>query len=189
MIHYSKVIGCPYCAAGDEPVLVPLKDGSSIINAYHEVPGDHPDDPYDTIRPGCSDYSRHRRLYEKERMRPATPATTQRYVGAAVNPRLRGGHCFAAAEEGGMNDELTTAVAQLRHAYHNLIAPDAALWDSHDRRQFADGLIAPQIVRLERFMADRPVEHADNCDTLTANPPECTCGAVAIASLPKKEQP
>jgi hypothetical protein len=39
-------------------------------------------------------------------------------------------------------------LAQLRHAYHNLIGPDAA-WNREQRMRFADGLIAPQIEALE----------------------------------------
>jgi hypothetical protein len=47
---------------------------------------------------------------------------------------------------------LEYAVAQLRHAYHNLIGPDR-LWDREQRMRFADGLIGPQIVRIEKALA------------------------------------
>jgi hypothetical protein len=41
-------------------------------------------------------------------------------------------------------------IAQLRHAYFNLIRPADRAWDVKQRRMFADGLIAPQIRTLER---------------------------------------
>lgn len=48
---------------------------------------------------------------------------------------------------------LERVLAQLRHAYHNLIGPDEA-WDREQRMRFADGLIAPQIEKLEQFEAE-----------------------------------
>jgi hypothetical protein len=41
-------------------------------------------------------------------------------------------------------------IAQLRHAYFNLIRPADRAWDVKQRQIFADGLIAPQIRTLER---------------------------------------
>lgn len=47
---------------------------------------------------------------------------------------------------------LEGALPQLRHAYHNLIGPDEA-WGRGQRCRFADGLIGPQIVKLEQALA------------------------------------
>ena len=49
--------------------------------------------------------------------------------------------------------ELTCAVAQLRHAYSQLIDYKVTPWDNAQRGGFADGLIAPQIRRLEHVLA------------------------------------
>lgn len=50
-------------------------------------------------------------------------------------------------------DLLERAVADLRHAYLNLIRPeDSASWDITQRTRFAQGLLAPQIVRLEQVL-------------------------------------
>jgi len=43
--------------------------------------------------------------------------------------------------------ELTFAVAQLRHAYANLAAGKVV-----DQKEFADGLISPQIARIEKVL-------------------------------------
>lgn len=43
--------------------------------------------------------------------------------------------------------ELTFAVANLRHAYANLAAGKVG-----DQKEFADGLIAPQIERIEKVL-------------------------------------
>jgi hypothetical protein len=43
--------------------------------------------------------------------------------------------------------ELTFAVAQLRHAYANLAAGTVV-----DQKEFADGLISPQIARIEKML-------------------------------------
>jgi hypothetical protein len=52
--------------------------------------------------------------------------------------------------------QLERVAAQLRHAYHQLIGPDAS-WDREQRMRFADGLIAPQIVVIEALLAALPV--------------------------------
>lgn len=44
--------------------------------------------------------------------------------------------------------ELAYPLAQLRHAYENLIRPGPA-WEHAQRVEFADGLLAPQIRALE----------------------------------------
>ena len=43
--------------------------------------------------------------------------------------------------------ELTFAVAQLRHAYANLAAGTVV-----NQKEFADGLISPQIARIEKVL-------------------------------------
>lgn len=50
-----------------------------------------------------------------------------------------------------LHKDLEFVTAQLRHAYHNLIGFEAA-WDREQRLRFADGLIAPQIVKLEAVL-------------------------------------
>jgi hypothetical protein len=58
-------------------------------------------------------------------------------------------------EERSASSRLTVIVAQLRHAYGQLIYEphrDRA-WDDHARKSFADGLIAPQIRALEKLIA------------------------------------
>lgn len=58
--------------------------------------------------------------------------------------------------------ELAGVTAQLRHAYQNLVAHENR-WSRRGMQEFADGLIAPQIRKLERIMrrgqADPPVPH------------------------------
>lgn len=50
--------------------------------------------------------------------------------------------------------ELAHALAQLRHAYENLVRPGRA-WEHAQRIEFADGLLAPQIRALEGVVARR----------------------------------
>lgn len=47
---------------------------------------------------------------------------------------------------------LEFVVAQLRHAYQQLTAHEER-WSRRGMQQFADGLIAPQIRRLERLLS------------------------------------
>ena len=53
--------------------------------------------------------------------------------------------------------ELKIAAAQLRHAYSQLANPKNTHWEPKHRQHFADGLIAPQIRRLEE-LAEHPPE-------------------------------
>jgi hypothetical protein len=50
-----------------------------------------------------------------------------------------------------MEMELRHVLAQLRHAYAQLAAGTVK-----DQKQFANGLISPQIKRLEKFVDERP---------------------------------
>jgi hypothetical protein len=59
-----------------------------------------------------------------------------------------------------MKKDLQFAVAQLRHAYKQLAA------EGGNRKRFADGLIAPQIRRIENVL--RKLDSADQPDTTTA---------------------
>lgn len=48
-----------------------------------------------------------------------------------------------------VRDQLQYAIAQLRHAYQQLFSHDER-WSRRGMQQFADGLIAPQIRKLEQ---------------------------------------
>ena len=51
-----------------------------------------------------------------------------------------------------VRQEIGRALGQLRHAYRNLLH-DRGDWDLKQRTEFADGLISPQIRRLEKIVA------------------------------------
>jgi hypothetical protein len=68
---------------------------------------------------------------------------------------------LASLERLGQEDRasvIAAVVAQLRHAYYNLIGPEAA-WDRDQRMRFANKLIAP-LVKLEAALAVPPVPTA-----------------------------
>ena len=47
---------------------------------------------------------------------------------------------------------LLTVVAQLRHAYSHLMRESLDGWDDARRKEFAKGLIAPQIQKIENLI-------------------------------------
>lgn len=58
-----------------------------------------------------------------------------------------------AARDEGLRMKVRPALAQLRHAYWLLTDMTSGAWVQAQRREFAEGLIAPQVRRLEELEA------------------------------------
>jgi len=64
---------------------------------------------------------------------------------------------------------LEGTLAQLRHAYAQLMAAETGAWPHAQRRALADGLLHPQIKALEGFVVDYERAKEDLAASLTVN--------------------
>jgi hypothetical protein len=95
--------------------------------------------------------------------------------------------------------QIEPVLAQLRHAYRNLVTPEhengtSRLWFMKERQSFADGLIAPQIRKLEALLADHaapvvgetPREIEDTTRPSGADEPEQGRGSHPLTPIEKE---